>query len=299
MNKLTSQSETDALLSCERKHYYAFGEPCADGSFGIAPNGHSDSLTRGNIGHAILDDLYTAERDGLSRREASQSAIMEHNLRMMEDMENAALYNQILQLFVKYVTHYEEEDKNWEPVAIEHEFRYKIPNSDLVFPFKPDLIRRHKLTGKVDVVDHKFIYNYYNDKMFTIMPQLAKYVSALKRMGYPVDTATYNQISTRQNSKEPFRRSPADIGEVKSETFFREQAMAMARVDKLKTMPNEEWKASVLRTASAFNCKNCMFLDLCTLDLTGANGRELHIRQYYEPNKYGYGKGEVEEESSK
>jgi len=66
----------------------------------------------------------------------------------------------------------------------------------------------------------------------------------------------------------------------------------MQRIAMLKTLPSEVWSDSALRAASSFNCQNCQFLDICTLDLTKAGGRSIHLRQFYVPNKYGYGKGE-------
>lgn len=289
-----SQSEADMFLACQKKHFYAFGEPCVDGSRGIAPTTHSDSLNRGNIGHKIFEDFYSALIEGDSWVDARRKAVLLHTNRASIDTDNMLLYSQITNLFVAYTDHYETDMSTYEPLAVEQEFRYPIPGTELVFPFKPDLVVRHKITGKIEVWDHKFVYNFYGDRTISIMPQLAKYCRALKLLGYDVDGAMYNQITTRNNARQLFRRTPADVGESKQIQFFDEQIAAMKRIAYAKTLPTEVMREGALRTASHFNCNNCQFLDLCSMDLSGANGRSLHIAQFYEPNKYGYGKEDDE-----
>lgn len=290
---LYSQSEVDSFLSCEMKHYYAFGEPCPDGSHGIAPKQHSKSLNKGNIGHALMANYYSAIRDGLSVENASKQALVEHYNDMLQNLDQMELYSFISDIFTRYVEHYKDEFNDWEPLVIEKEFRYEIPGTLLVFPFKPDLIVKEKSSGKIYIVDHKFVYNWYQPRTIPMMPQMAKYRKALNLLGYAVDDGIYNQISTRKNSKDPFKRTPTGLTDAKSDAFWDEQLRAMAQIHKRKTqMSNEEWKTKSLRTASHFNCNNCPFLELCSADLVGQNGRKHLLNMQYEPNKYGYGKDE-------
>lgn len=287
-----SQSEVDSYLSCEMKHYYAFGEPCPDGSHGIAPKTHGEGLTRGNIGHELFANYYSAIRDGISVDQAREGALVEHYSMMLQNTHLMPIYNQIGDIFTKYVTHYADEFDEWQPVAIEHEFRVKIPGPEgMEFAFKPDAVMKNKHTGKVYIWDHKFLYNFYKDRVLGIMPQMAKYKRALELLGYAVEDGIYNQISTRPNSKDPFRRIPTGITKAKADQFWHEQVTAQRRIHRLKTqLTNEEWREQSLRTASSFNCDHCPFLELCTFDISKANGRKLLLNQSFEPNKYGYGK---------
>lgn len=291
-NGVYSQSEADAYLSCEMKHYYAFGEPVPDGSRGIQPKVHGESLTKGNIGHELMANYYGGLRDGLSVRNAMEQALAEHYEQMLANPEQMSYYNEITAIFTNYVARYSDEMSEWEVLAIEREFRYDIPElPGLFFGFKPDAIMRERSTGKVYIWDHKFVYNWYQPKVLGIMPQMAKYYKALQLLGYKVEDGIYNQCSTRKNSKDPFRRVPTEIKQAKADQFWAEQLEAMRRIEYLKTqISNEEWRAQSLRTASAFNCNHCPFLELCTFDVSGANGRKLLLRQNFEPNTYGYGK---------
>jgi hypothetical protein len=79
-----------------------------------------------------------------------------------------------------------------------------------------------------------------------------------------------------------------ELNPMKMRQFMREQIMVMQRIKTKKEMDPEDWRSSIVRTASSFNCKNCSFLPLCTADLEGAPGRSLAISSFYRPNTYGY-----------
>lgn len=291
-NGVYSQSEVQSYLYCKRQHYYAFGEPCPDGSRGIAPKVHGEGLTKGNIGHELLANYYGGLRDGLSVKNASEQALAEHYEQMLANPGQMSFYNDITLIFSNYVSYYSVEMKEWEVIAIEKEFRYDIPElPGLSFAFKPDAVMRERATGKVYIWDHKFLYNYYQPRVLGIMPQMAKYYKALSLMGYKVEDGIYNQLSTRKNSRDPFKRIPTEITKAKADQFWEEQLEGMRQIEEIKTqISNEEWRKRSLRTASAFNCGHCPFLELCTFDVSKANGRNLLLRQTYEPNTYGYGK---------
>lgn len=287
---LVSQSEADSYQSCQQKHYYAFGMPVVvtqDGepvkSHGIAPREHSESLTRGIIGHEGLATWYETGGDDA----AALKVVTDYDTTMTNTKY------EVLVLLNEYFKFYRDDFDEWEPIAIEREFRYDIPNSDLVFPFKPDVVMRHRKTGQVAIWDHKFLFNYYNPRVYPMMPQLKKYGFALRQMGLRVDGYMYNMISTRKNTKEPYRRLGFELGE-SAQKFMVDQVSVMQRIAHLKSLPNEIWRESAVRNASAFSCSHCPFLDICSMELDGDNGVGLHIASYFGPNSYGYGKEVVE-----
>jgi len=297
--QISSQSEVDMFLTCKRKHYYAFGEPCKDGSHGIAPITHGESLTRGTIGHAILEDQYNLIQEGAEWVEASRVALKQHFTRMVENREHIKLYNEITDIFAKYIDHYGDDPKDWRILAVEKEFNYQVPETGLTFAFKPDLAIQERSTGNVYIVDHKYLYNDYPARVIPILPQMVKYSYALNQMGYPVKDGIYNRLSTRKNSKEPFKRIPANITNAskKMKRLFHEQVEAMKQIQWIKNnLTTEEWSDRALRSANAYNCKNCPFLELCTADLIEANGRDILLEMSYTPNTYGYGRG-IDDES--
>lgn len=287
-----SQSEVDSYLNCRRKHWYAFGEPTAVGR-GIEPLHHGQSLTRGNIGHGVLELYYKCIMEGYKHKEAYEEALASLS-GLMADANKVQYVIELTPILARYFLTYEDDLREWEPLAIEQEFKFEIPNSELIFPFKVDGIFRHKPSGRMLIWDHKFLWNYYKPKSMMIMPQLAKYAFALEAMGYDISDGMYNMISTRPNSKEPFRRAHLGLGkhQSKKRQFFKEQIQTMQEIVAVKNLEPEKWLERSVRQASSFNCTNCQFLDLCIDDLNQVPGRALTIENFYKPNTYGYGKEE-------
>lgn len=293
MKHLISQSEVDAYLTCKRKHYYSFGIEVIDRngtvSHGIQPKEHSVNLTRGIIGHETLDIYYGTLMEGGSHAHGVKQAM--NHLTNLLDTEQINPILDLIGIVDAYFDAHEHEADMYRPLAVEHEFRYDV-SDELVFPFKPDLIMRDKKTGEVILVDHKFVYNFYQERSLRIMPQTSKYVYALRAQGLPVDSAVYNQISTRKNSKQPFSRVDVPLKQAKMNRFWQEQVEAMEEIVAIKQQSQGEWRAKAKRTASAFNCTNCPFLDICVAELEEQPGIDLMITNFFSPNKYGYGKDE-------
>lgn len=281
MTFLISQSEVDSFLACERKHYYAFGEK-------LQPRQIGEGLMRGIIGHEILATYYSQfiipGPIAIEVSPKNGTSVAEKIIRsgINENPSSLSMLLELQTLLQNYFEHYEDELDGWEILVVEQEFKLGD------FPFKPDLIKRHRSTGKVIVVDHKFLYNFYSDIALEIMPQLAKYVGALRRLGYVVHGAEYNMLRHRKNAKERFRRVSTNLTDKKVETFLHEQDKAMALIAGYRKLPLNEWESKIFRTASYFNCQHCSFLPLCTTDLNGYAGRDLLVRTSYEPNSYGY-----------
>lgn len=286
---LVSQSEADTFLSCQQKHYYSFGEPNSDGGRGIQPIEHSESLTRGIMGHEGIATYWQARMDPeipANHDVAVKKAIIAV---LNYETELVEVKAQVVKLLGAYFEFYRDDFDIWKPLAIEKEFRYEFPLSDIVFPFKPDAIMQNRRTGEVVIWDHKFLYNYYQERLIPLMPQMKKYGLALKKMGFRIDGYMYNQISTRANSKQPFKRPPiVPIGS-SAEKFMIEQERTSRKIVRLKNMPHGAWQTEIERNASSFSCSHCPFSDLCISDVEGMSGRKLLIRNFYMPNSYRYG----------
>lgn len=286
-----SQSEVDSRLACERKHWYAFGKehPNYPGTVGLQPLHHSDSLTRGTAGHKVLEDYYSAIKDGQSRDGAFIYARDLHIQRMGENPDRAEIYTEVLNYFKSYHDFYMDEE--YEPLVLEYNFELKV-TEDLIFPFTPDAIFRHKSSGKIYVVDHKFLYRFYQDRVFPILPQMLRYAKALRLLGFPVHGYIYNMISTDKRAQKRFKRHKVDfarVHETKMERVWSEMVRVMHDImeDKRSSLA---WENSAERNMSSFSCANCPFLELCIAELEQQNGTGLMITSYYESNKYGYGK---------
>jgi hypothetical protein len=120
------------------------------------------------------------------------------------------------------------------------------------------------------------------------MPQLKKYTIWLRLLGFRVDGYMYNMISTRANSKQPFKRTEIFRTGPSAQKFSDEHENTAKKIIALKALPTEEWRASIQRNASSFSCSHCPFVDLCTTDLERLNGRKVLISNFYQPNSYRY-----------
>lgn len=286
-----SQSEVDSRLACERKHWYSFGKehPLYPGTTGLQSTHHSDSLTRGTVGHKVLENYYVAIKNGQSRESAFITARDLHIKAMGENPDRAEIYQETLNYFISYHRFYEDED--FEPLVLEHNFELQI-NDTLVFPFTPDAVFKHIPSGKIYVVDHKFLYRFYQDRVFPILPQMLRYAKALRLLGYPVDGYIYNMISTDKRAVNRFKRHKVDFQKthfVKMDQVWLEMLKTMAAIRDEKRS-SLAWEARAQRNMSSFSCANCPFLELCIAELEQQNGVDLMVGQFYESNKYGYGK---------
>lgn len=294
-----SPSEVDAYLNCKRKHWYGYGFKIKTGDQpGIRPVSHSANLQRGTDGHSILGDFYTMIKEGVSFKEATKQAM---NVAAAELAVRIGKGDKLLQqtmseamdIVGRYFEYYGDESEHWEPLAIEREFR--IQNSEnTVMAFKPDGIFRDRSTGEISVWDHKLLWNHYKSHAVPIMPQLPKYAGALRALGYPINGAYYNVLSTRKNvKKNAFVRFPKPVKATAIKSFLDEQQRASIEIAKLKDDP-ERW-SKALRTASYFNCEKCPFLTICIAELEQQEGVKLLAETFYMVNDYRYANVESSE----
>jgi CRISPR/Cas system-associated exonuclease Cas4 (RecB family) len=301
MTTIISHSEVDQFLTCERKHYYAFGQiiPGQEDT-GLESKHLSDGLYRGTLGHAALEALYKtlSEGHGYDKAKSNLDAVLTDEL--VSTPERSELIMSLMIVLNAYCDYYYLEDtQEWEYIAVEEEFRYEV-DDDIIFPFKPDMIRRHRKTQQVQVVDHKFLQRLYGPSIIGIQPQLPKYVGSLRRMGYDVKDGVYNLISHSVLKTRPYvadnstmRRVPLKLTNQRIARSLNEQHEAVRQIAELKADP-ESWPDKVLRTANSFNCQNCPFLDLCVADLNGEDTTVM-LRHEFRPNSYGYDKVKVDD----
>ncbi len=303
-SQIVSHSEVDQFLTCERKHWYAFGHPYENGnpggiSYGLEPKTLANGLFKGITGHEALAAYYAYLKpislEGIptdaQMTEAKAQAFKVLTQAVKDNPDRIDLVANMVTIIKAYFDYYNEEDKNWQYLSIEDEYRVELVEG-IQNPFRPDLIRRNRRNGIIQVVDHKFLANLYSGEEMGILPQLPKYVSYLRKLGYQIDDAVYNLISNRVLVTKPYEGSPQTMKRLnlhlsnkRVDRTIKEQSRIAERVADYKNDPN--WEDRVLRTANSFNCKNCGFLALCTADLNGED-TSVAVRHNYKPNSYGY-----------
>lgn len=290
-----SQSEADSFLTCARKHYYAHGES----GTGLMPQSVSQPLSRGTVGHSILEEYFTHRKQNKSHQDCVAAA-MAKTMGFLsgevqeEYVDGVTAATELIEIFSRgnFWEWLWTNTQHWDILEIEEKYLVQV-DDDLEFAMRLDLLVRDRQKNKVYLVDHKFIYNFYDPNLVAVLPQMAKYVAALRHNGISVDDGIYLMVRTR-SLKEPgpdnrFQLMPANLKDSKINAYWSEQVAAMKRIKAIKDIDRTQWREQwALRTANQFTCNICPFIDLCTLDLNGGAKRDLMIKSFYAPNSYGY-----------
>lgn len=266
-----SHSEVESFLLCERKHYYGYG-------LGIQRIKESVALNRGVLGHEMLDVFYTLISKGESYADTYEAA--KSVLLAAMDGENSDL---IIELTRILDMHQELKPfAGFEILAVEQEYTLEI-TPGVTYPLVLDLLVRD-VGGRIAVVDHKFTYDFYTTNAMRMLPQIPKYIAALRALGLRADYGIYHFLRYRK-LKEP---SPASIiqtipqypSEHRVEQTFLEQMEGTNRVLERKALPLEEQSYMAIRTANKMVCENCSFNSICSAELDGENAQLILQAEY-------------------
>jgi hypothetical protein len=275
-----SHSEVDSYLLCRRKHYYGYG-------MSIERITTSHSLATGTAGHRVLEVFYeailelgeTAEEQANGWDEAYSRALKEYELIVDEGYDNAnnraSLFDVLFHEDWGYFANEYMVKNGWQVLAVEQEFSLVYDEAtDGKYPFVIDLIMRDN-EGKVVVVDHKFVYDFYTSNQTDLQPQIPKYIGALRAMNYPVAYGAYNMLRTRK-LKTPEASSMQYFMPFKPNTervlnTFMEQIGVAAEIQALKELDVVDQNKRAYRTANKMVCQSCSFKDICSTELVGGN----------------------------
>lgn len=286
-----SHSEIESFLQCRRKHYYSYG-------LSIERVNTSNALARGTAGHAVLESFYrtllSAGPDPKLQRLAFDNALsvawQTFNELPTGYDDSRHLELQAI-LFDWYFPNEPFVRQGWQVLAVEKEFNLEYdPDTHAQYPFVVDLILFDPM-GATVVVDHKFVYDFYSIRDTRLMPQIPKYIGALRGLNYRVDYGVYNMLRTRplktSSKNDVLDRSltlemhPSGQRVMRS---FEEQIGAAREVQARKALPIEEQEKIAYRTANKTVCQHCSFVDICEIELEGGNA-PLMLKSEYRPRK--------------
>lgn len=263
----TSHSEVESFLSCERRHYYAYG-------LQIQGKYTSEALERGIMVHHALAIFYQGLKDNLSVDAAQSKAIM-----ALSDLYSTSsaydptkLFTGCMSLFNWYIDFYRDEFQHIEVLEVETDYLIPITD-DYSLPVKIDLIYRDLRVNEVVVTDHKIVADFYDLDKVELLPQLPKYLAGLRTKGIKVDRAEYNMLrhrNTLDNKADPglrFRRLDVPLTKARILRTIEEQIRTANRIKSLRDRGIEEWSKTVLRNTGS--CGNCSFKLLCSAELNG------------------------------
>lgn len=230
MSTAISHSRVESFLSCRRKDWYGYQFPTEiDGepSRGIRKVKHSDSLGLGTALHTVAARFYDAVMGG-EVDPVDEAWISYDEIVKAEGWEEAGGRKATFEEIVRRFLDNEVISAEYEILAVEQEFNLETDEGE--FPFVVDLIIRHKETGLVYVVDHKTAFYLYDEDQTGLMPQIPKYIGALRALGYNITAGFYQIIRTQA---------------LKGETMNKAELVAHLE-KKLGVGPGEHWEGKPL-----------------------------------------------------
>jgi hypothetical protein len=284
-----SHSEVDNYLLCRRKHYYGYG-------LSLERVSKSAALATGTAGHRVLEVFYeallglgsTAQEQLAAWDQAFERAKEELDTIVKEGYTDAdrratlhdILFNEDWGYFAnEFITR-----NGWRILAVEQEFTLLYDEAtESTYPFVVDVIAEDP-DGKVVVIDHKFVYDFYTPTQTDLQPQIPKYIGALRAMNYPVAYGAYNMLRTRK-IKEPTSDSMSYYMILKPNVdrvlnTFMEQLGVAAEIQALKELSIEDQEKRAYRTANKMVCQSCSFRDICSTELVGGNVELMKKTEY-------------------
>lgn len=297
MTYLVSNSEASNFLACQQKHFYAH-------ILNIEPKNMSLSLSRGNIGHECLALGYEHVRlygheTWEAARELVTGNVDRYIILQMQGPSHPAKQANIdmlmnLKVLLDRYWTYAENDP-WDILAVEQQYTMDLFDQ-YGYTMRLDLlvqINAGPRKGEIWIVDHKFIYDFYNERVLTSNAQIPKYLATVRaETGLVIKGGILNELRHRMKKgpmtdEELFRREPLMPNATKIRNIMREQIKASEQVIERHNLPVDEAEAMAIRALGTMECKNCSFFDLCMTQLEGNSGK-LMIETEFQPNSYGY-----------
>ena len=284
-----SHSRVESYLRCKRQEYYSYGRK-------LQKIETSTALALGTAIHSVLEALYRhVLAAGMSKAkqkkaypEAVKKALSRVDELYKEGFEDSPKRAPLRLIIEKYLQREpfidnawrEDDNRQWLIMAVEKEFSLEWdPETKSSYPFVIDLILKDP-DGYTIVADNKGVYDLYRYEDTQLMPQIPKYIGALRALGYKVGNyGIYNMLRTRPEPK----TKPRPLGEwaycmsievtgVRVQRTFQEQIITSQEVHKLDSLSPEERDLLAVRVHNTDVCgRMCDFKDLCIEELRGGN----------------------------
>jgi hypothetical protein len=277
-----SNSEVSTWLTCQQRYYYEF-------DLKLAPIHNTEALSRGILGHEVLAKYYIARKAGHSHSDCVEVA----RTFLGSYMGGGSQFDLAIVLELdKILANYWPiaESLPWEILHVEQQFDVWL-TQEFEFSMRLDLLIRDLSDGKIKVVDHKFVYDFWNMDKIRLSGQLPKYIGALRANNIKVDDAILNQIRYRK-MKAPtldqlFQQTPVAPSNARVVNTVRQQIIASQEIMKWKDLPVEMRGKRALRVLNPMVCNGCPVKGLCMEELDGAPIEYL-MQSEYKSREYGY-----------
>lgn len=266
-----SGSQVANYMQCQKKFELAHIEKL------MGANGSGKALEKGKTGHKILEVWAKAHKDGMDTETAlsmGMAAGMEFNTGFAVEVFPMIAY------WVKNIF----PNLGWKILEVEKTYYARVGTAKdgrpLIFPYTVDLLVEAE--GKIVIVDHKFQADAFEEDMIELMPQLKKYIVALRSQKINVHHAIYNTFRTRVMKAGPDERN------VMQKTVPRVPQLKAAMKTQIVMMHKiDEHEGEYLRVLDKNICTYCPFKKICIVETNGEDATL--IKQFdYVTTDYGY-----------
>lgn len=288
--RIISNSEVDAFNTCKRKHLFSFIKNKEPGRL-------SRSLFLGVYGHELLAVFYKTIQSGGSKTQAYQATMRYLTSLFMsmpdDEHENLAYLQVLLKRYIEQETYSEHS----EILAVEEFFCVPITD-EFWYGLRLDLLIQHtkgRVAGEIELIDHKFTYDFYTVDSLKLIPQMPKYVGAVRYNGIRVKDATINQLRTRfslnqlneKSDEDLFRRQPVGVTDTRIKTSFSQQIKVSQKIIEHQKMSLEDQFEEAIPILNKMVCGNCPYKSPCQLMEEGADVNQ-YLELEFKPRSYGY-----------
>ncbi len=206
--------------------------------------------------------------------------------------EELTRINRLQALVIGFWEHNKEQISGWNIVGVEKE--YRLPIDDFIYAFTVDLVIH---TGYAyEPIDWKFTQDFYNRTMIDLLPQVPKYIGAMRKLDMNTRRGHYGFLRFRVNLKDHspnnlYKLQPIDPSRERIDTTFTEFIRVAKKIRELKESSQENWLSNVERTGNKLVCNSCGFNKLCAVELSGSDGKIMR-EELYALSTYGYSEDE-------
>lgn len=264
------------------------------------------ALTRGIVGHMVLERFYRGLMEEESYDDAANAAlgvmqVEQNKALLLGDGDKLDMLKYLRRLIEAYLVHYKDDIKHWEILDVEafHALTWEGEET-LYLPIRLDMTiyqRGGKFKGETSPVDHKFTNDFWNQYKIRLNSQLPLQIRAVRNSQYKgkskpvVNRAIINMIRTRQvkdvHPLATFRRAFPEPNKRTMDKIFASHLRKAKRLEQLKRVRFEEAYSESSDAWGSHNCEFCFFKSICSTDLEGGNVQQVAELEY-ERSTYGY-----------
>lgn len=264
--KIISNTQVNTYNLCTQMHRYMYDEE-------IGPKFLPNPLYRGVVGHTALEAYYLVLMEGGTVDQALAAGldvIRKELTKVVTETPGAydriELLAQLDAVLRAYAAYYRVEP--FKVLAVEKIYTAPIVVDELAYGLVLDLLielTTGQFRGDIEVVDHKFVYNFKTSDELELNAQLPKYIKATRDNGIPVARGMFNQIRYRMlkdpDPKKIFMRVPARTSKAAIETIWAEQRDTAIEIANNPAPPR--------RLLVDHVCKTCFYRQLCKAEMIG------------------------------